>query len=200
MNWNTLSAWIYKDSTPDYAKLAAYGIGVVYIDPRSANAATVVSDLRTRSFMPGVYTAPDWQPSMDAPTFAKWTSDQLNAVVPRGSLPEAPPYMGDFEGVDPTWQASFLASYRSYQPHRPSSVTVAPFQGGLIDTHDLAGWSFHLYPQLYYGDMSPADPAAVLLEMARQGFPAAMLHPFYDGARLPADRRDGCVFTAERLP
>jgi hypothetical protein len=32
------------------------------------------------------------------------------------------------------------------------------------------------------------------------GYPPNMLHPFYDGARLPADARDGCVFTAERIP
>lgn len=200
MNWSALAAWLYESDTPDYSKLAAHAVEVVYVDPRSSNAAAVIADLRAHAIAPGIYTVPSWEPSMDGPTFAKWTSDQLNALLPRAGAPEAPPFMADLEGVDVAWQTAFLGSYRSYQPARPSSATVAPFQGALIATTYLNGHGFHLYPQLYYGDMSPADPAGVLLEMARQGFPAASLHPFYDGTRLPIDARDGCVFTAERLP
>lgn len=200
MNWSALAAWLYESDTPDYGKLAAHAIEVVYVDPRSGNAAAVIADLRAHAVAPGIYTAPSWHPSMDGPMFALWTSQQLNALLPRAGAPEASPFMADLEGVDVSWQTAFLASYRSYEPARPSSATVAPFQGGLVATGRLAVAGFHLYPQLYYGDMTPADPAGVLLELARQGFPADRLHPFYDGARLPSDARDGCVFTAERLP
>ena len=55
-----------------------------------------------------------------------------------------------------------------------------------------SGTGLHWYPQMYYGDMSPADPAAVMLEVTRI-YPPEMVHPFYDGACVPADARDGCV-------
>jgi hypothetical protein len=47
--------------------------------------------------------------------------------------------------------------------------------------------------------MSPADPAAVVLEAARIFTPNAV-HPFYDGAHLPPDARDGCVYLMDRIP
>lgn len=206
MNWDARSAWVYEGTIPDPAKAARHGIEVVYVDPRSANAAAAISTLRAAGLTPGIYTSPNWEDALGGAAFADWTNGVLNSLLHRVGAAEAPPYMADLEGRDVAWQTAFLDRYRQHQPGRPSSATVAPFQGGYVPTAHLAARGFHLYPQLYYGDPLPdgrlpsADPAGVLLEMARQGFPAAMLHPFYDGAALPSDARDGCVFTLERIP
>lgn len=93
-----------------------------------------------------------------------------------------------------------MKSYRSYLPSRPTAVTVAPFQAPVLPIATFVDAGFHCYPQLYYGGMEAADGAAVALELARAGFPADRIHPFYDGAALPEDARDGAVFTMERLP
>ncbi len=54
------------------------------------------------------------------------------------------------------------------------------------------------FVQLYYGDMR-ACAAEALLEAALDYEPA-QVYPFYDGAALPSDSHEGCIFTLERLP
>jgi hypothetical protein len=83
------------------------------------------------------------------------------------------------------------------------AYTNEPFKDGTIVpiaalTADPAH-PVHWYPQLYHGDMSPADPAAVVLEASRW-YNSNCVHPFYDGAHLPGDSRDGCIFHQGRLP
>jgi hypothetical protein len=201
VNWDARAAWIYEDTGfSDVApKLTEHQIGAVYVDPRSANIEALIADIRSHGLVPGIYTDPSWMPQMNGVGFAQWTSYMLNKYLPRTSG-EAPPYMADLEQMSLPWQRTFLAAYRLRQPRRPSSVTVAAFQGPVLALTTMRLLGFHLYPQLYYGDMSSADAAAVVLELVRLGFPADRVHPFYDGVRLPSDARDGCVFTLERIP
>ena len=202
MDWTAKAAWIYENGVPDFNKLAEHGIKVVYVDPRSANTAEVIKSITDNGLVAGIYTVPSWQPQMNGLGFAKWTSYLLNTFLPRANG-ETPPYMADVEGDqlrNAEWVDSFLSTYRNYQPARPSSMTVEPFQGGYVPVKALVAARFHLYPQVYYGDMSPADSAAVVLENVRSGMPADSVHPFYDGAAIPRDARDGAIFTAERLP
>lgn len=202
MDWNRLAAWIYLSSTVDWTKAYAYDVGVIYVDPRSPNAAAVIADIRSHGCSPGIYTVPSWAPTLGGSDFAIYTSDLLNKFLPRGALAEAPPYMADLEARSVTWQQSFLTTYRSYQPARPSSYTNEPFKNGsVVPIPDLKTAKFHWYPQTYYGDMSAADAAAVMLDLCRWGYEPSMIHPFYAGERFPwEDHRDGCVFTLERLP
>lgn len=199
MNWGDLSAWVYQDSIPDTAKAKAHGIAAVFIDPRSSNAEAQIAAIRAAGLTPGIYTSLSWGPP-DPTSFAKWTSDALNHFLPRNGAPVAAPYMADLETTDVRWVETFLSTYRKYQPQRPSAYTNAPFQGGYVPAAALVAARFEVFIQVYYGDMSAADGSAALLEQARHGVPAANLHPFYDGAALPRDARDGCVFTLERLP
>lgn len=197
MDWTTLAAWLYEQDTPDYTKLSTHGIGVVYLDPRSGNAATVAADLRAHGLAAGIYYCPSWFPGPTPQGHAQLVSDyvQKDGIIVTGE-----PVMLDLEALSPVWVTAFLKSLRSYLPSRPLAYTNAPFQDQtVVPVATLQQYGIHWYPQTYYGDMSPADPAAVLLEVCRI-YPPAMVHPFYDGARLPADARDGCVFTLERLP
>jgi hypothetical protein len=200
MDWNARSAWIYENTAPDLAKAAANKITLIYIDPRSYNAATVIAMCRVTGIDAGIYAVPNWRPEMTGPEFADWVNGLLQDLLPKTAANvEAAPFMADLEGVTTAWMRAFIRRYRQHQPSRPTSITVAPFQGGLIPTDAIQKAGMHLYPQLYYGPMTPADPSAVLLEMARQGMPANMLHPFYDGAAIPSDARDGAIFTLERI-
>lgn len=198
MDWSVLAAWIYEDDDVDLAKLAAHRIGVVYIDPRSSNAAAVRDKLRAAGLVCGAYFATDHFPGLTGQGFALAVSQKLNALLPRGGAPEAPPAMLDLEGCDAAWQAQCLQTYRSYQPARPTSYTNAPFQGGLLPVAAINTARMPMYVQLYYGGMQPADGAAAVLDAVRAG--VADVRPFYDGAALPSDARDGCVFTLERIP
>ena len=62
MDWTALGGWLYEDSVPNFAKLSAHKIKVVYIDPRSGNAAATCSSLRANGFTPGIYYVPQWFP------------------------------------------------------------------------------------------------------------------------------------------
>jgi hypothetical protein len=197
MDWNALGAWLYEDSVPNFAKLGAHKIKVVYIDPRSGNAAATCSSLRANGFTPGIYYVPQWFPGPTPQEHAKKVSDyvQVQKLVQTGE-----PVMLDLEALSTIWVTAFLKSYRQHLPTRPTAYTNAPFQNETVVPVDvLQQYGLHWYPQMYYGDMSPADPAAVMLEVTRI-YPPEMVHPFYDGACIPADARDGCVFTCERIP
>lgn len=200
MNWYDMAAWLDQDWDPNIDQIIAHKIKTVYVDPRAENAMEAILTLKGHGIVPGLYAVAGWQDTGNTPAeFAKWCSLQLNHFLPRGTAPEAPPFMVDIEQPHTTqYTTSFLNAYRTYQPHRPSSYTCEPFQGGLVPCSMLLGLGFHWYPQCYYGNMDPADIGAVVLEAVRE-FPAQKVHPFYDGARLPSDARDGCVFTLGRL-
>jgi hypothetical protein len=200
VDWGKLGAWIYQDGVPDYAKLARHNIGSLYVDPRSANAAQVLADATAHGYQAGLYIVAAWAPGMSGAHFAKYASDHLQRLTP-WRYPEAPPCMLDLEGVSKDWTAECVTSYRTYQPRRPTSYTNEPWKDGtVVPTDVLKAAGLHWFVQLYYGSMAPADSAAAVLEVCRWGYNPTMVHPFYDGQRLPADARDGCVFTLERLP
>lgn len=192
-----LSAWLYENDPPDYQRIAKYGIGTVYLDPRSQNVVSVAADLRNHNVTPGLYYDPHWNPGLTTLQQAQKISDY---VQKGGMIVVGEPVMLDLELLSIPWMTAFVKSYRSYLPSRPTSVTVAPFQAPVLPIQAFLAAGFDCYPQLYYGDMSPADGAAVTLELVRAGYPADRVHPFYDGARLPTDARDGAIFTLERLP
>lgn len=201
MDWFAKSAWIYEDATPDFDKCKKYGIKVIYIDPRSNNVEAVVSEIRAAGLTPGAYFADSW--SLVGETgaqFADWINVILTMKLPRGTLMEAPPCMLDIERKDVTWASNCISRYRAHQPARPTSYTNAPFQGNYIPHGALVKYNMNLYVQLYYGDMSPADASAAILEQIRLGMPPDMTHPFYDAAHYGSDQRDGCYFTLERMP
>jgi hypothetical protein len=84
---------------------------------------------------------------------------------------------------------------------RQLGYTNMPFQDSSVVPIDvLVAARVKWFPQGYYGDMSPADMASIVLEIIRWEFPAVDVHPFYDGKLIASDQRDGGWFTAERIP
>jgi len=93
------------------------------------------------------------------------------------------------------------------QADKRGSYTNMPFQNHtVVDFPVIARYGLHWFPQLYYGDMSPADASAVILEILRDmrawagANYAEQVHPFHDGLKYTTDQRDAAWFTAERLP
>jgi hypothetical protein len=197
MNWTTLGAWIYKDDTYVKAICDRHNIGVIYIDPRSGNAQQVAASVRADNRTAGVYYVPGWTPGPTPQQHAQIVSDYVQKA---GIIVTGEPVMLDLEQLSIPWVEAFLKSYRQHLPQRPTAYTNEPFQNEtVVPVATLQKYGLHWYPQTYYGDMSPADSAAVMLEVSRIYDPT-MVHPFYDGAHLPADVHDGCIFTLERLP
>lgn len=202
MNWQARSGWIYQGTAwgDVQQKADANAIAVVYVDPRSANAAETVGAIRLDGATPGIYVAHNWWPNTSTVVFATMASNYVEDL-----LQPDEPVMFDLEPVMTVYAMHLAAEWRKRRQQRPTAVTVAPFQGAYVPVAALVSRGIHVYVQCYYGDtlpdgrLRPADPAAVCLEMAREGNPA-FVHPFYDGAALPSDARDGCVFTLERLP
>jgi hypothetical protein len=195
-----LSCWVYKESVPDRAKITKYQIGQVFIDPRSTNAVEVIASLRQYGVTPGIYECPGWYNNPTPTQFVAQVTAHANELIPR-LIASAPPLMLDLEGVSKQWIASAVTLYRKSQPRRPTSFTTEPWQDGtVVPIKELVAAKMDWYVQLYRGDMSPVDAAAAVLEVCRWGYPPSMIHPFYDGANLPLDHRDGCIFVMERLP
>lgn len=80
--------------------------------------------------------------------------------------------------------------------------TNEPFKNGTVVPTDVFARCSELQwdPQMYYGNMSSAAEAAVVLEIARWGINSDVIHPFRDGMLIASDDRDAMYFTAERLP
>lgn len=200
MNWYARSAWVYENWAPgdsDAAKLKQHGIELVYIDPRSTNAAEVIQWLHDNGFGYGIYFDPSWFNWPSPLATAKLAAGYLSKLGLNGSFQ---PVMFDLETKSTAWVTAFLVAWRVLRPTRATAYTNSPFQGGFVPSLRLRLARVHVYVQLYEGEMQPVDSAAALLEIGRQGTPASMLHPFYDGAAIPGDSRDGCVFTYERIP
>lgn len=202
MNWSARAAWIYKDTQPDLAKAKKYGVEVIYLDPRASNAAAVRDAIRASNLVAGLYVASNWYgANVIGDAFGRLAATVANRVIPRPPNAEAPPLMLDLEGRTKTWMLGALTEYRRYEPARPTAVTTEPFKDGtVLPLAEFRAADVEWYPQLYHGDMSPADPAAVVLDASRWLGDATKVHPFYDGAHFPGDARDGCIFTLERLP
>lgn len=199
MDFMTKAAWVYANEQPDVAKAQRYGINVIYIDPRSGNHVAEIAAFRGAGILVGAYFASSWFGTTGT-AFADQASKILNTVLPKGTLPEAPPCMLDLEECPVQWVTDCLVRYRQHQPNRPTSLTDEPFQGGVLPWDEIRNAGLHYYPQLYHGDMSPADGPAVVLEAARYLGDPNRVHPFYAGERWGSDQRDGCYFTLERLP
>ena len=199
-DFNARAAWIYINTvmTDDLvAKARKYGIKVIYIDVRRTDAKNVISFLTARGFIVGAYFASSWTEAGGA-AFADYISAELNALMPRTS--GVHPCMLDFEEKPIAWVDAALVRYRQHQPGRPTSLTDEPFQGGVLDWNQIKTAGMPYYPQVYHGDMSLADAAAVVLEAARYYGDPKMVHPFYSGEHFGTDQRDGCYFTLERMP
>lgn len=205
-------AWLYENDPLDLAKIAKYAIEVLYVDPRSGNAADNIKQLRDAGVIPGIYFDPH---NFDRPTIlaqAQTISDfvqkgQLNADGTYTKLLQiGEPVMVDLEQLPQAWLSEFIHWYRSYLPSRPTSVTLGPGQdSSIVPVAAFVAAGIHLVVQLYEGTLMTPAPASKVWatneSLVAAGYPRSLIHPFYDGKAFPWNATsDGTIFTSERLP
>lgn len=211
VNDATLGAWLEQGSNPDFTKVADHKIRWLLVNPRPhPNPAAplpvnVLNTIRTFStgttlgpIKAGIYVGRAWTDNASPQQLAAIVSNWITAT----QLKSGEPVMVNLEPIDKVFTRDFITSYRKLRPWRPTSIAVGYGQGALVPMEDLARDGMHVYVELYYGDMSPANAAVGILDLLRvPGAVAGTLHPFYAGDNLPADRvDDGCVFTLGRIP
>jgi hypothetical protein len=200
-----------------------HGVGLSLLDPGAKTWAAAVR--KEAPAFPFFYYDPHWD-GLAADGSALKARQRIDSLlVGVGALP-GELLMLDLELVSAEYERRLLFGssgnrglFGSNNPNaptgtqagRPFGYTNAPFQNHtVVDMQAIYDAGGHWYSQGYYGDMSPADLSADLLEIVRDMeavvvapmFVRAgeLVHPFYDGLRIANDQRDGCYFTAERIP
>jgi hypothetical protein len=212
----TRAVWIGRtDSGVVRARLYDHAINYLGYSPLDPGAKVHMDAVRTEKRIPFLYSDPHWYGLAGDGSALKYR-EKLDADCAR-LLQPGEPLMVDLEQVSMEYvrrlvngapgnrgligsnNPSFLAGT---QAGRPLWYTNEPFKDGTVVPIDVLRLvpGLRWFPQLYYGNMDPADAAAVVLEVAQWGFPATQVLPFYDGTRIASDQRDGCYFVAERIP
>lgn len=225
-DWRSRLTWIGRtDSGVVRQRLYDRGISGLGYSPLDPGAKVHMDAVRSEGKQPFLYSDPHWYGLAGDGSALKYRQ-QLDADCAR-LLKPGEMLMVDLEQVSAEYVKRLLngalgnrglvgsnnpSSPTGTQAGRPLAYTNEPFKDGtVVPLADIAIAGLHFFPQLYYGDMSPADTGAVVLDLARwiesdisatpKGeLPAAIVHPFYDGARIATDQRDGAYFTAERIP
>jgi hypothetical protein len=195
-------------------RLYERGINFIGYDPHDPGAAEHMNAVRKEGRTPFFFSDPRWY-GLHADGSALKYRQQLDSDCAR-LLKAGEPLMVDLEQVSMEYVRRLLNGSAGNRglvgSNNPSNSTGTqadkqlwysnePFQDGtVVPIPELVAAGAHWFPQLYYGPMTPADSAAVVLEIARWGFPADRIHPFYDGMLIASDQRDGAYFTAERIP
>ena len=196
----------FAGNEPPFGKILAYDTKIegVYLSATGAhlNGTTFVPGedkfvtpammTRVRSF--GLLAGGHFVPrSADAISEARKAADMVTALNPDC-------VMLDIETHDLSFQRGFVAEYRRLKPGRATDVTFEPRQdGSTVSWPEYIDARFDLFPQLFRGDMRPADAKRELRYWSMMvGWDR--VHLVY-GAGLDWWRLDeGAIFDAETLP
>jgi len=196
--------WIDEGNNPDWDKIKANQMTALFFhmfDPRVTQ--TYLMNVRLRGYTPGVYVAWNWpQVSGGADEFVEKVSDRLDEIVPITSAQNFPKVQLNVELHDPLWIQNMVVGWRKLRPYRDTSWTMEPMQGGWMSPNmvqAVISRRVRVSPQIYYGDMTPADEQTVIQDLVIRGFPRALISPSYDAA-LITPSQDGFFFTQGRLP
>ena len=109
------AVWIDAGNDPDYAKLAANGIGGAYFDIRDPRLnVAYLRAVQGKGLAVGVYADCSWWPHLSGAAFASEVSRLLQGVAPN-TTPSFPMVMLDVEVHD---SAFILAALRQWRKHR----------------------------------------------------------------------------------
>lgn len=205
--------YVWADATDDPSwgnveKAGANGIFVPMFDPLY-DRQFLQTEVRGRGYAAGIYLGAGWLPIDTAARRAELVQkvhEQFQSRFVPGLK-----VMFNLEEHQPGHIIDVLERWRELHPTVGTSWSMEPNQGGWMGPDVTKGGkapsSFvqrviktkvRLVPQLFFGGMAPAGEEAVMWDVAKRGFPASIISPFYDAARLPADW-DGYAFTAGRL-
>lgn len=198
IDWTVMGVWWDRDNL-DTGKLDAFKAHYVYVDSHTPDAASKCSAIRDIARTPGLYFDPHWVGLLDPKIQAKRCYDEAMACLHPGE-----PIMLDVEQLTLAWTTAFIRAIRQHMPYRPISLTFGPGQDtSVIPASYMKHLGLHAYIQLYDDKMNDAPakqvwPAKRDLEI--HGLPVEMIHPVYEGAGVPWDATDGCIFTLSDLP
>ena len=162
-------------------------------------------EFQSRGYIAGVYLGHNWFPGESAvqqarrvsAEYKRLTLSTVNSPAVRGVR-----VMLNWEQHDPEDIARGLEEWRRLQPKVETSWSMEGMQAGWMPDsfiQRVIACRVRWVPQTFWGDMRPIAADQVLRNLTRRGVPENVVSLFYDGANL-ADRWDGYVFTAGRLP
>lgn len=191
------AVWIDEGTEVDDTKLAKYGINRPFLSHRDSHAtAQRLQDLKARGYSPGLFSAWNWYPDLDGPSYAAELSRELRRIGWLGN----PEVCIDIETHDTAYVLSFFREWRRLRPFRRTWWTFEGMQGGLFAgiARELNALNIRYVPQMYQGDMTPHGHS-VIIDLLMVGFPGDRIDGFYDARALPYQWR-GFAFTQARLP
>ena len=164
---------------PDIAKAKRYGITRLYWEARDPQInAGLFQGIRERWIEVGIMRDPSWD-HLSAIDLAR----RLDADLLRlGSSNLQCAVLADIEYHDPAYVQAFLREWRDLRPNRVTGWTLEPLQGGWMAPDFVRAVSMaavSLFPQSYYGNMSPVDPDLARSDLIERGFNRYNVAPVY---------------------
>jgi hypothetical protein len=184
---------------PDLAKAKRYGITRLYWQANDPQiSAGLFQAIRERSMEVGIMRDPSWS-AQSAHELATTLNQDL---IRLGSSNSQCAVLADIEYHDPAYVQAFLQEWRTLRPTRVTGWTLEPLQGGWMDAAFammVTGAGVSVYPQTYFGNMSPVDPDLVRAELVERGFARQLVGAVYNAAHIPT-HWDGIAFRFDQLP
>jgi ribosomal protein S18 len=184
---------------PDLAKAKRYGITRLYWQANDPQiSAGLFMAIRERGFEVGIMRDPSWQKNTASDLARELDAD----LVRLGSGNAQCAVLVDIEYHDPAYIITFLNEWRQLRPRRETGWTLEPLQGGWF-TRELVrkvnDAVVGVYPQSYFGNMSPVSPDLVRSDIVEQLVNRRYVSPVYDAADIPT-HWDGIAFPFHALP
>lgn len=192
------------------------GVGTWHFNDIQLNP-TFYNDVVKNKFQYGIFRVTSWDNAKlygDAGTLASTANEDINAAS-GGNKYAALPYMFDIEQHDPAFILATFKAYRKLRPTRRTAWTMEPHQGGWMKNYLVNGQPvlvdfinndpyFFLLPQLFYGNMSPANQNDVRNDLLAAGFKSEKILFFYDSTTKTASQWkssdwSGSLLDAEHL-
>jgi len=184
---------------PDLAKAKRYGITRLYWqanDPEISSGLLLA--IRERGMEVGIMRDPGWDNASAFDLAAALDADlgRLGATNSQCAV------LADIEYHDPAYITAFLGKWRALRPRRVTGWTLEPLQGGWMGANFVAAVAqadVAVFPQAYYGNMSPVDPDLCRADLVERGLSRVKVAPVYDAAHLPT-HWDGIAYRFDQLP
>lgn len=211
--------WIDEGNGADWTKARQYGLDAPYFSIRDVNVVTYLADAHAHTGKGGVYFAWNWYPNLSGRTLADVVSHELETII-EGLEAKAIDTPAAFPAVcanleddanlqGDAWVDYVVAFCQRWRQHRQKRVTDWAFsahKAGLFASRPSAVSAISsaivgVVTELYAGaNYYPQDGVRLALDLVQVGFPASLIHGFYDGAKPLPEWWDGYVFTQGRLP
>ncbi|MDX6408319.1 MAG: hypothetical protein QOE13_1390 [Gaiellaceae bacterium] len=186
----------FPGNHPNYAQLRGYGASGVLWDPDDPSAATGIASSHKAGLKAGIWLVPHQNESPQE--FARRASAGITRYHPDRVVLDVESIGKGYPGsVGWQWSDDMMQSFSKLQPDPPPlAVTVEPMQ----DDYNYAAYTnrgAQVWPQSYLGDMTPADPQAVVDRVAANGVPRELIVPVLGPNQLEGYAGPHNIYTAD---